>query len=593
MRRVLCVLLIILLLTGCSAPAEVWRPKCRLVLVEGQGFRAEQYALTVEPGQNASFSLTPEVGYQFETVDYPDYTIQTQGERQILTLRNVRYSVSVTVTYVPNAVTIRYVGNGGLTAAGEPEAVLPAITTHLRSNTSLGTDLFTWEGYTLYGWNTAPDGTGESVGLGSRVLCQEETVLYAQWAAWTPAECFTTEENETGLTLTGYSGTGEVLCVPARIGGRTVTRIGSGAFAGADCATVILPDTLERIEAGAFENGAVRVLYLSDSLEFVHGEAFAGCGQLQTLRINAATAPRYSGTYYDTFQDKLDRLILLRGERKLVLYSGSSARFGYDSRAISKAMPEYQVVNMGVFAYSNVLPQLRMLEALMEPGDLLLHGPEFDATAFQFCGTDALDAAFFAMMESNYDAVALLDIRQYSQVFSAFTEYLALRRDMAKKNYQISPRDFDEDGNPALTPSYNEYGDYVFYRANAESEEPVYGDPIAYTVAAFPEETMLEPMNRVYREFQDRGVLVLFTYAPRNGLALSEDSTPEERARLDAWLREKLCVPVISDIEESLYSGFYLYGTDNHLSTEGVDIRTERILRDLKTYFEEQEGEGE
>lgn len=80
-----------------------------------------------------------------------------------------------------------------------------------------------------------------------------------------------------------------------------------------------------------------------------------------------------------------------------------------------------------------------------------------------------------------------------------------------------------------------------------------------------------------------------FTYSPRNKYALSKESTEEERARLHQYLKENLIVPVISEIEESLYSGVYLYGTDNHLSTEGVRIRTEIAIRDIKKQLEKEE----
>jgi hypothetical protein len=86
----------------------------------------------------------------------------------------------------------------------------------------------------------------------------------------------------------------------------------------------------------------------------------------------------------------------------------------------------------------------------------------------------------------------------------------------------------------------------------------------------------------------DKGVQVYFTYAPRNRLAVSEDSTPQARRELDAWLRENLCVPVLGDMEDSLVSGTYLYGTDNHLSTQGVELRTAEIIAALAARL----GEG-
>lgn len=77
-----------------------------------------------------------------------------------------------------------------------------------------------------------------------------------------------------------------------------------------------------------------------------------------------------------------------------------------------------------------------------------------------------------------------------------------------------------------------------------------------------------------------------YTYSPRNSLALSESSNPETRAELDRYLRENLCVPVITQLEDSLWNGTYLYGTDNHLSTEGAAIHTRRVIAALKEQME-------
>ena len=65
-------------------------------------------------------------------------------------------------------------------------------------------------------------------------------------------------------------------------------------------------------------------------------------------------------------------------------------------------------------------------------------------------------------------------------------------------------------------------------------------------------------------------------------MALSDVSTPEARAELDQYLRNNICVPIITELEDSLWSGVYLYGTDNHLSSEGVTIHTERVIAALK-----------
>ena len=110
----------------------------------------------------------------------------------------------------------------------------------------------------------------------------------------------------------------------------------------------------------------------------------------------------------------------MKDKKKIVLFSGSSTRFGYDSEMIDQAFPDYEVVNMGVFAYSPALPQLELIRSCMKEGDVLLDSPEFDAANRQFCYQKELDYATFAMMESDYDVFAQLDLREYKQIFHCF-----------------------------------------------------------------------------------------------------------------------------------------------------------------------------
>lgn len=582
--------LIICLLFGCAASPPAESRMCRVVLEDNPAFTADTAVLTVAPGQDAVFHLTPEPGYLLTGADFPGCTLTRTASGTELTIPAVRYSTVVSVSAEAGAIAFTYDANGGAGPQGSTctRYVLP---NHLRHITARGTELFSREGFTLTGWNTEPDGSGISVGLGSRIAMDGGT-LYAQWAPWTEEACFTWEENGENAAITGYTGHADPLVIPETLGGKRVIRIRGGAFAGADCTAVIFPQTLRTVEADAFRDAAVESILLFDNAESVSDYAFTGCG-LRTLHINAAVPPVYGCGYYGTFADKFDYLLSLGSSQKIVLFSGSSARFGYDSPAIEAAFPEYRVVNMGVFAYTNALPQFLLILDTMNPGDILLHSPEFDAAKRQFCASTALDASFFAMTEGDYDTVARLDLREFSGVFGALSEFLSNRMGMEPCDANLSPWDFDEDGNPTSVPSYNLWGDYILYRPNAETDAPVYGLPLAYTPEAYPREGYLDPANALYARFLERGIRVYMTYAPRNSQALSPESDEAARARLDAYFRENLIIPVISPIEESLYPGTYLFGTDNHLSTEGVAIRTERIIRDLRAQLESEPADGD
>lgn len=565
---------------------------CHIVLEQGEGFCVENPAQTVRRGSDATFKLQLEDGYEWNR-DAKDSQLSSyvlsydkSGKKIEITVKNVQYSESFQAFVKKSGKKIRYYANGGVRTDGRQpakEAEVPAASSHARPNTAVGTDLFKREGYVQTGWNTKPDGSGTSVGLGSRVDFQEGMALYAQWVPWTDPKCFSYREERGFCVITDYKGTSQTVCIPASLGGYPVRRIAEHALEGANCRIAVLPPGIYEIEKWAFRGASfLEKIYFYDDLMKVSDYAFEGCPRLSTVQINAIQQPVYSGSYFDTFQDKYDRLRMLSTKKKIVLFSGSSTRFGYDSAMLDEAFASYEIVNMGVFAYSPALPQLLLILDLMHEGDILLDAPEFDAANRQFCSQTELDYAIFAMMESNYDTFAQLDIREFSQVFTAYTAYNALRQDMEKKSYHISASDYDEEGNPIEGPSYNPYGDYILYRPNAETEQPIYGLAVHYTVRAFPKEQYIKPINRIFQRFLDHGVRVYVTYAPRNRNALSEDSTKEERARLHTYLKQNLIVPVISELEDSLYSGVYLYGTDNHLSTEGVKLRTEKVIADLK-----------
>ena len=564
------------LLCGCSPANDT----VNIVVEDGSGYEADPATATIPVGGSIDIEITPKKDWVIRGCDSRAASLQQgDGGAVTISIEDVRYSDVIGIDAVKRDRHISYSLPDGRKIRKSYAA------THLRTNTMAFSDELYIPGYTLVGWNSKSDLSGERIGLGSRIETSpgETKELFGDYRAWSDADLFITEEG-TGETvhIVGIKGDpGEKLIVPAQIDGGRVSGIGDFAFSGIGAREVVLPPGLRSVGLHAFHGSAVESLTLFDDMESISDHAFSDCDDLREICINAARPPAYSGTYYDTFTDKYDRLLSLSDERKLVLFSGSSARFGYDSAMIDTALPEYEVVNMGVFAYTNALPQLELIRQLMGKGDILLLSPEFDAAKRQFCTNNKLDDKFFCMIESDYDLLKNLDYGDYNNVLSAFSEFLSIRRGMYEGDYEISAASFDEDKNPVASPSYNEYGDYVVYRENAADDTPIYDLPVDYVKEAYPYETVIAPFNRECLRFVDQGVEVLFTYAPRNSLAISDRSTPKERLKLHKYLCEKLRVPVISDIEESLYPGRYLFGTDNHLSTEGVTIRTERIIEDI------------
>ena len=343
--------------------------------------------------------------------------------------------------------------------------------------------------------------------------------------------------------------------------------------------TVALPPTLTAVEPEAFSALTAEHLYLFDTLEQVD-EASFGDYAITRLHLNAVKDPAYSGTYFDTFPDKADYLRSVAEADKLVLFCGSSARFGYDSPMLAQAFPGYEVVNMGVYAYANMLPQARIVLRYMKEGDILLHSPELDAIEQQFCGSTALDKETFCMTESNYDLLSLLDCREFTDLFGAFGAFQAARADLEPRSYADAPSLYDEDGVRQEQATYNRYGDYILYRENNLSGEN-FGIKRAFYNAEHITQADWQGINAMYDSFASKGVSVYFTYSPRSRTSISEDSSEESIMELDTLFRQKLHAPVISNIRSSLMDPLYFYATDNHLSTEGTKLHTAQVIDDL------------
>ena len=568
-----------------------------VVLEENEGYTSPSPVQNTDPGGGVSFVIRVKDGYRPVSVsdgkrvtavtdeneaeaeeEKLSFTEGTYGSYTV-SLQDVAFPTMLTLQMEKSSFTLTYDPGDG-----EEPLKVPVTDSHERLNTA-GADLFSRDGYTLIGWESTE---GDVIGCGSRAKLSSGETLKAVWAPWTKEGCFTVRPYADGVEITGCDlEETDNLVIPETIDGKRVRTIGKGAFEKTRCKSLVLPKGLYQVSDGAFRDLSFTDLYLFDDIEEISDRAFSGCDNFQTLHIERVEAPAYAGTYYAAFADKLDRLRSLKDQKKIVLFSGSSTRFGYDSAEIEAAFPSYHVVNMGVFAYTNALPQLSIIRSFLKEGDILIDSPEFDAAKRQFCTTNEMDSAFFCLIEEDYDAMTLLDVRDFSNVLDSFCQYTKDREGMEEKSPALSPADFDEDGNPVQEKSYNEYGDYCLYRANAKSDDPVYGLPVDYTRASYPKDYFIDPYNEVARSFTDLGVSFFFTYSPRNRLAVSDAATKESLEDLDQYFSENLSVPVLGRVEDLLMPGRYFYGTDNHLSTEGVQIRTSYVISCLEEALDE------
>ena len=499
-----------------------------------------------------------------------------------LTLRGVRYPSRVVVEMERqdeeeaarrrNYRTILYDLNDGISAPFEQTY---SILLHPRPNTDQGASLRR-DGYTLTGWNTAPDGSGESVGLGSRVTVPKEGLrLFAQWERWTAPERFQWESTEDGAVITGYAGAEETLVIPADVDGVPVTSIASGAFRGCRAAKVIFPSSLQTIANGAFSDAALREMTLFDNIETISDAAFQGCGELQTLHINAAEDP-YGCQYRreSVFADKADLLIAAAGQKKMVFYGGCNVWYNLIGAEAAKRFPDYRVINMGLNGTVNSLLQMEIIAQLMEPGDIFFHAPEISSPEQLLLNTrmDAGDDMLWAGLEYNYNLVAYADLRQLPGALDSWQHYLQLKKPGG--SYADAYR--DASGNAYLDAT----GSIPLIRTQGMKRLT---DSVTLNPDVFSDG--LINLSCQYRQLTEKGVRVYVSWA-----CLDTDALTEEEAKMIPEMNERFHRAVaamdgptmISDLQNYLFESRDFYDTHYHLLTPQAYRNTDQWLNDLE-----------
>lgn len=144
-------------------------------------------------------------------------------------------------------------------------------------------------GYELTGWywdSSYSEAAGDAPTMKNTDAC-----LYAQWqktddALAAIADSLTVEENETGLTITGYSGSLSTLSLPATLHGKAVTAIGDYAFAMTDPVIMELPESIGEIGQGAFYGmDQLQAIRLPGGLTTLPEAAFENCRKLMSINL--------------------------------------------------------------------------------------------------------------------------------------------------------------------------------------------------------------------------------------------------------------------------------------------------------------------
>lgn len=570
-------------LCGCSENPYIRTNEIKVTVADGEQYYLRKNTYTVERGDDLTVTVVFRDGYIPDGCSYENYElIKILPDEYNLILYDIKYPEFIKLGETNAAEAVRYYANGGEYTGGQPvEGYIKGelSKTHLRTNTDLGYGIKR-EGYVQTGWNTMPDGSGERVGLGSRITAMEEgaTSLFAQWEKITDDSFFEYEIVSDAAYLTEYTGgeTGK-LVLPDTVDGYPVQGISEGFCKDLDFKSLVLPRTVKKVAEGAFVNCRFGDTYLFDNLYEVSDGSFLNC-TVGSVHINAAEYPRYqSNTEISYFADAVDRLITLRDKKKLIFFSGCSFAYGLRSDVIAReAGSEFQVINMGIIGGTNAGFQFDIISQFTGEGDVLVHAPEA-ASPYQLMADNGAEIRMFVVTEGNYDLLSLVDVSEIDGFFTSFSAYCKNRAQLDPESYESS------------SGNYNEFGDIIKPR-EFTGKDRAFTEDFSYSFKPeFVNPDSAALLCGYYEKLQNRGVEIAFSFSPINyhGLPPADRETrnwEEFGQNCEKLLHEEHGVTIISSVEDYIFAGRYFYDSDYHLNDEGAKLRTERLIRDLKAH---------
>lgn len=507
-----------------------------------------------------------------------------EGGELLSTDTTYTFRLESNVTVFPNyadgsVFVLTHHANGGRTADGEEGTILTtnASDFYYCPNTLLMKGQFTREGYALLGYNTEPDGSGSFYGTGWNIDLGDEMrdELYCQWVEFSPETDFDYEIKDGKVSIKGYLGSDEFVVIPETIEGYPVTKISRSAMANGTFRYVYITRNIDTIMNAAFKGCTnLEAVYLTDNITNMQDNAFDGCDNYKTLYINGTQDPEYAYAEGGVAGVKYERLLHHRNDKKVVVISGSSSLYGLSTPQLTEELNnEYTVVNFGIHANTPVTFFMEVSAYFAKPGDLIVNAPE---PMFEQWGSNTFNSTFWGIFECAFDAISLVDISQYANVYSTFASFNESRK------WFDNGRDYDwHDANS------DHNGDLNYYR-DLESEDHItYVNGIQdFNRKSLHNKKSIKMFNRCVELIREKGAESLLSFSPINVNILSDQSRNLDYRKAYVESADKNYDSIlISDLENYIMSGKYFYNTDLHPNNPGTEIRTHQLASDILAYL--------
>lgn len=276
--------------------------------------------------------------------------------------------------------------------------------------------------------------------------------------------------------------------------------------------------------------------------------------------------PQYTQNYQAAILDKMQRLSDIQ-EPKIILIGNSSVSFGIDSEMIERefGMP---VVNLGLHAGLGNKFLERMALGNISEGDIVIVAH----TDYSDNGEIEQPDLAWITIENYGELWKLLDMREWMQILPALPNYIWQSTSLyvSGRGNRTSEEEYRRD-------MFNQYGDV----AN-EREKRIFEFEDGMIKVPEVGRQCMRRLNALNSYCVEQNAVMLIAAYP---IAAGEYTPDKQKyVSFQRKLIEHAECEVISDYTDYFIGYEYFYDTYYHLTSNGAEIRTERLIEDIRNW---------
>jgi hypothetical protein len=288
---------------------------------------------------------------------------------------------------------------------------------------------------------------------------------------------------------------------------------------------------------------------------------------------------RYQDSYYAALIDKISILENSPSPR-LVFVGGSNIVFGIDSEIIGQ-QTGYNVVNMGLNGNLGIRFMLGIIEPFLQPGDVVVVIPEYDLILDT---NESIGPAFIQVIIANPSLLKYFNSPQEYYYFLKLFPYVysqaikTMLSDYLEKGCIIC----ENEEQIYFRTAFNRYGDIISH----EKVHPIWEIGHLYLSFARNDSNLhkyINIVNKFSERIDESGAKIIMAYpaTPSPG----DKRTQEMLSLLDEILRSELIISVSGNPSDAWYSRDLFFDKLYHLSVEGREVNTQRIIEQISPFI--------